>query len=60
MGLDPFAYKRVWMFAPALYSAFRKQNDPHWAYLSQEKQDEWLQYAGRVLFDLEASAEAPT
>lgn len=60
MGLDMFAYKRVRMFAPALYSALRMPGDPHWAHLPQEKMDEWIRYASHVLFDLDASAEAPT
>ena len=59
MALDPFAHKQIRMFAPALYSAFRGPEDPHWAHLSQEKMDEWIEYAGSVLFDLKADAKAP-
>ena len=59
MGLDPCKTARILAFAPALYQAFRGPEDPSWVNLSQDKANEWTQYASRVLFDLEASAEAP-
>lgn len=58
MGMDLSSLGRINNVAIALYHVLRA-DDTNWRDLNDDQKAEWIAYANRKLFDMQAAADAP-